>query len=230
MSVRPVQHSSLATQASVELSRLITKGEWPVGSRLPNETELSLLLGVGRSTCREAVRALIASGQLQSRHGSGTYVLSATPVSEFDRQLRRSNVDEVYEVRLMLEVEAGRLAARRRTGRDLEELETALRQRESAADHTTFIEADLRFHTAVVAAAHNTVLTTVYSSLRDALRSTAEEVVETAVFGDSRSSQRDAKAHADLLAAIEAGDVRAAGTVARRQMTCALRAHSSRTA
>lgn len=226
MSVRPLQHSSLAARASDELARLIGEGEWPVGSRIPNEGDLSRLLGVGRSTSREAVRSLIASGQLESRHGSGTYVVSSTPVSEFDRQLRRSNVDEVYEIRLVLEVEAGRLAAERRTEGDLTELRTALEQRESATTRTALIEADLRFHTAVVSAAHNGVLATVYASLRDALRSAAQQVVETPVFQDSRMSRRDAKAHADLLAAIEARDARAAASVARRHMACVIQAHS----
>ncbi|MET8546694.1 GntR family transcriptional regulator, partial [Kitasatospora sp. NPDC004799] len=123
MTVRPVRHRSLVEEAVAELRRLIGTGAWPVGSRLPGEVELSRLLGVGRTTSREAVRVLIADGQLRARQGSGTYVAAASPVSEFDRELRRSEVFDVYEVRAALEVEAGRLAAQRRTEEDV----TALR-------------------------------------------------------------------------------------------------------
>ena len=64
MAVRQIKQQSLVQKAADELARLIGDGEWPVGTKIPNEQDLSTLLGVGRSTGREAVRALIASGQL----------------------------------------------------------------------------------------------------------------------------------------------------------------------
>ncbi|RJO70905.1 FadR family transcriptional regulator [Nocardia panacis] len=225
MTVRPVQARSLVAQASAELSRLIEAGEWRVGARIPNEQELSRLLGVGRSTSREAVRALIASGQLRSRHGSGTYVVSVKPVSDFDRHLLRSDVAQVYEVRLMLEVEAARLAARRRTEADIEVLKDALRQRESADEPAKVVEADLRLHAAVVAAAHNEVLSALYASFTGALRGAAEKVVGTPEFRDTVHRRHDEQSHARLIAAIESGDARSAAAAARRTMSSAIDAH-----
>ena len=218
--VREVERDSLVTQCSAELARLIKDGEWPVGARIPNEQKLATLLGVGRSTGREAVRSLIASGQLSSRQGSGTFVVSATPVSELDRQIRRSDISEVFEVRLLLEVQASRLAAHRRTSADLEEIKRSLSARQSAASTAEIVEADLRFHTAVVAATHNSVLVTLYESFTGTLRATTAEIFSTRQQWSPATVHRDGKAHTDLYTAIKRGDPRAAALVAQRVMVC----------
>jgi GntR family transcriptional regulator len=57
-----------------ELKALILGGEFPVGSKLPNEDRLCERFGVSRVTVREAVRALIEDGLVVRKHGSGTYV------------------------------------------------------------------------------------------------------------------------------------------------------------
>lgn len=220
MAVRAVERDSLVGQCSAELSRLIKQGEWPVGSRIPNEQELARLLGVGRSTSREAVRSLIASGQLSSRQGSGTFVVSSTPVSELDRQIRQSDIGDVTEVRLLLEVEASRLAAHRRTRADLDEIKRSLSARQSASNTAELIESDLRFHAGIVAATHNSVLVTLYESFAGTLRSTSAEIFSNHDQWAAATVRRDEKAHADLYSAIERGDPRAAALVARRVMVC----------
>ena len=124
--VRPVARQSLVEQAADELARLLAAGHWPIGTRLPGELELGRLLGVGRSTVREAVRSLAAVGMVEARQGAGTFVASASPLTPLDRRLRRAGVAEVYEVRMALELEAARLAAARRTDADLAALRAAL--------------------------------------------------------------------------------------------------------
>jgi GntR family transcriptional regulator len=64
----------LADVVRRELKRLILGGEFPVGSKLPNEDRLCERFGVSRVTIREAVRGLIEDGLVVRRHGSGTYV------------------------------------------------------------------------------------------------------------------------------------------------------------
>ncbi|MEU4119087.1 FadR/GntR family transcriptional regulator [Kitasatospora sp. NPDC028055] len=210
MTIRPVRHRSLVEEATAELRRLIGTGEWPVGSRLPGEVELSRLLGVGRTTSREAVRVLIADGQLRARQGSGTYVAAAAPVSEFDRELRRSEVFDVYEVRAALEVEAGRLAARRRTESDVAALRAALAARDAAAGPAELVEADLELHRLVVRAARNPVLVRLFDSFVDALRAAAGHVVTDHQLHDGVEREATAGAHRALVEAIAAGDPDAA--------------------
>ncbi|GAA1027599.1 MULTISPECIES: FadR/GntR family transcriptional regulator [Amycolatopsis] len=216
MTVRSVQRTSLVDAATAELRRLIGEGEWPVGAKLPNEVELSKLLGVGRSTAREAVRALISAGQLYSQQGSGTYVASATPLSDLDRKLRTAAAIDVYEVRVALEVEAGSLAATRRTAADLKALREALAARDRAGSLPELLDADLAFHRAVVLAAHNPVLIDVFDSFLDAMRAVSADV--TTLDAAEVSMDELHEAHHGLLAAIEAGDAEAAALATRRNV------------
>jgi GntR family transcriptional regulator len=64
----------LADLVRVQLREAISDGEFPVGSKLPNEEDLRLRFGVSRITLREAVRGLIEDGHVVRRQGSGTYV------------------------------------------------------------------------------------------------------------------------------------------------------------
>ncbi|GIJ34078.1 GntR family transcriptional regulator [Micromonospora sediminimaris] len=179
-------------------------GEWPVGGRIPTEPQLVETLGVGRNTVREAVRALAHAGVLECRQGSGTYVLSTDELAPVvARRLTDDRMTEVIEVRRAFEVEAARLAARRRTPEDLAALDDALTAREAAwrgGRVAEFVAADAALHTAVVAAAHNTMLAELYASIGTAMRSTL-----TQAMGDALTPDRHVD-HARLVAAIRAGD------------------------
>jgi DNA-binding GntR family transcriptional regulator len=59
-----------------ELRRAIVGGEFPPGSKLPNEEALCTRFGVSRITLREAVRGLIEDGYVSRRQGAGTFVTS----------------------------------------------------------------------------------------------------------------------------------------------------------
>ena len=59
-----------------ELRRAIVGGEFPAGSKLPNEEALCNRFNVSRITLREAVRGLIEDGYVVRRQGAGTFVTS----------------------------------------------------------------------------------------------------------------------------------------------------------
>jgi DNA-binding GntR family transcriptional regulator len=71
---RRPRRPSLTEVVRSELKQLIVSGEWPVGSRLPNETDLCEQYNVSRITLREAVQGLVQDGYVVRRQGSGTYV------------------------------------------------------------------------------------------------------------------------------------------------------------
>jgi DNA-binding FadR family transcriptional regulator len=207
MPLTSLRRSPLVELAVSQLREQVLSGQWPVGGRLPAETELAQRLEVGRSTVREAVRALVHAGLLETRQGSGTYVRSVTPGADWEPRLRRAAVLEAYEVREALEVQAARLAASRRTEADIEALHARLAGRERArgAD-ARFVEADLAFHRSVVAAAHNPLLAEMFDSFAAVLR---EALIAIRADQAVQSAGSDA-AHARLAAAIEAGDAAAA--------------------
>jgi DNA-binding FadR family transcriptional regulator len=168
-SLRP---SPLVEQATEHLREQILGGRWPVGTRLPGETALAASLGVGRSTVREAVRALAEAGLVKSRQGAGVFVISTEPQEDFRARLRRAALAEVYEARAALEVQAARLAARRRTEEDVAAMVAALAARRVASGQgdAAFVDADIALHAAIVAGAGNSVLADLFAEFAAVLR------------------------------------------------------------
>ncbi|WP_242908524.1 FadR/GntR family transcriptional regulator [Actinomadura terrae] len=206
MTLRTARRSSLVDQVIEQLRSEITGGTWPLGAKIPAEPVLSETLGVGRNTVREAVRALTHAGLLESRQGDGTYVRAVSELSSaVRRRLETAELIEILEVRRGLEVEAARLAAERRTPEDIAAITAALAERNAAwaaGDHAVFVETDLAFHTAVVDATHNRVLTDLYRDFSDALRASIRAAGILLEHADVP--------HGPIAAAIESGDAAAA--------------------
>ena len=219
MPLGPVRPSPLVEQAAERLREQITSGHWPVGSRLPGETTLARELGVGRSTVREALRALAGAGLVRPRQGAGVFVTAAEEVGDWPTRLRRAAVTDVYEVRMAVEVHAARLAARRRTAEDMAAVERALAGRRAAASSSDadFVDADIAFHAAVVAAAHNPVLADLFGEFTPVLR---EGLVELLALTGLRATDPDTAdaAHAALVRAVADGDAEAAAEVLRAEL------------
>ncbi|MFJ4713324.1 FadR/GntR family transcriptional regulator [Streptomyces sp. NPDC088785] len=156
------------------IERAIESGEWAVGDRIPAEGQLVEALGVGRNTVREAVRALCHTGLLEARRGDGTYVRAASDLNAaLQRRLRRAELKHVLQVRLALEREAAPAAAVHRGEGDLARILTALLARRRAherGDAVAYVDSDLEFHRAVVAAGDNPLMAELYESLAEAVR------------------------------------------------------------
>jgi GntR family transcriptional repressor for pyruvate dehydrogenase complex len=220
MPLGPLRPSPLVEQAAQRLRDQISAGVWPVGTRLPGETTLAKELGVGRSTVREALRALAGAGLVQARQGAGVFVVATEPAEDWPARLRRASVAEVYEIREMLEVRAAELAAERRTPDDLADLDRALAARDAALDAPAveaFIDADIALHTAVIAAAHNPVLADLFAAFVPVLR---DGLLDLAALVDVRASDaaHGRAAHAALVEAIRAQDPAAASDVVRAEL------------
>lgn len=158
------------------LRRQITTGEWEVGSRIPIEAELTEILGVGRSTVREAVRSLASLGMLETLPGRGTFVRSSTPTSAvLSEYLTDFTLEELLSYRRALEVEAAQQAALHRTQEDVTALEAAiatpLRDAHcpSMKNAKAMQELASRFHQLVFDAAKNRLLASLYAGINERL-------------------------------------------------------------
>ncbi|MER7518426.1 FadR/GntR family transcriptional regulator [Streptomyces sp. NPDC126499] len=219
MPLGALRPSPLVEQAAERLREQITAGHWPVGTRLPGETTLAKELGVGRSTVREALRALAGAGLVQPRQGAGVFVTATRPVEDWPTRLRRASVTDVYEVRMLVEVQAARLAALRRTDTDIDAMREALAGRRAAADgdDAGFVDADIRLHSTVVAAAHNPVLTDLFEEFAPALRQGLIDLLDLLALRD-KDPRTGEESHAALVAAVEAGDAEEAARLASAEL------------
>ncbi|MFF5083620.1 FadR/GntR family transcriptional regulator [Actinoplanes sp. NPDC000266] len=153
----------LAQQVADQLRRRIADGEFPVGSLLPTEAELTRELGVSRNSVREGLRSLVHAGILGARAGYGTFVIATSDLAPaLARRIPRDRATDVAEVRLLLEREGARLAATRATPEQIEQLTVALAAREAATDGPSYAAADFAFHQQLLEASGNALLAELY--------------------------------------------------------------------
>lgn len=205
----PIDRSQQVIEA---LSSYIKSADLKAGDRLPAERELMSALAVGRSTIREVISHFQALGVMETRKGSGTYLLK--PIStatihmplSLDATHLRDVLLQTLEVRRGIEVEAGMVAARRRTAEDLVVIEEKLNEMERVhiAQGTSGPE-DLAFHLAIYDATHNPLFRQLLEQMRGAF-----ERFWTRPFNREDFARRSFPFHRTLFNAIAAQDTEAA--------------------
>ncbi|NHB57876.1 transcriptional regulator LldR [Acinetobacter sp. 194] len=164
------------------LRLLIEQSHLQVGARLPAERKLCEQLGVSRTSLREAIQQLSASGILHSRMGAGTYLQQlpanwsqhniVEPLSNLIDQDPEYRFD-VQEARIVLEGGTAWYAAQRATAVDLENIRKCYEQInhfQAIGDDAQAAIADAQFHLAIAEASHNLVLIQMMRSLFDLLQ------------------------------------------------------------
>jgi len=171
--VRPRKVSAIVAQ---QLISAIKDGMFPVGSKLPSESELGEQMGVSRPSIREALSALQAVGLITARAGSGNYVLKVPSLDEEQDapHLIESEAGclEVMEARSVLEPPVAAYVARQHSSDEIEVLRDILvKMREEAqkGDFSSYFEADKAFHSGLVDAAHSHLITEAIIPLVDTM-------------------------------------------------------------
>ncbi|NUR91315.1 MAG: FadR family transcriptional regulator [Nonomuraea sp.] len=168
--------TSASGETIEHIKTMIASGDFPAGTKLPTERDLSVRLGVSRNTLREAIRALTLAGILEARQGDGTYVTRLSPAMLLDTFAMlvelspEATVLDLLEVRRTLESVAAAQAAARITDRQLGELAACLeemRHDPQSGDGSVdeVVRADARFHAIVAEAAGNPVLAALIEAL-----------------------------------------------------------------
>lgn len=194
----------------------IEDGTLQPGQRLPSVVDLAAVYGVGRSTIREALSALKATGWIDVKHGGGTFVSKVLPSTQLEPKDPFADADdlkELLEVRIYLESGAAASAAVRRTEQDLAALEQIVSTMELALeqDDTALSEkADIDFHLAIASASHNQLLNALMSSLSSKLTETIGKSRQLWFFEDKSSASQLLKEHRSIYDAIAAQDAKRA--------------------
>jgi len=211
--VRPQKVSAVVAE---QIIAAIKQGDFPVGSKLPSENELAERMGVSRPTIREALAALTAVGLIESKPGSGNYVRNGTALIDTignEAVLVLENEDsciEIMEARGLFEPPVAGLAAQKRTEADIENLKAVharLQELAKEGDPDAYLDADKEFHLAVIAAAHNNLVSNVLVPLINTMdQKLYREFTSHYYFKDRMGLQEVAGLHDKILAAIIASD------------------------
>ena len=174
----------LSEQIAAQLrSMIFDQHRFHPGDRLPDERSLALDMGVSRTSLREAIKILAASGVLVIRRGVGTFV-SETPGKLQDpfgfafAEDKKKLLEDWYQARLIVESEAMELVAKSATDDELQELEDLARRQSdlilAGGSHGkgddfsySFMELDREFHAALASATHSAVMGRVLPALHE---------------------------------------------------------------
>lgn len=177
VSLVPIQNDSVAEEVLKRLTQLIVRGQVKPGEKLPSESELSIQLGVGRNSIREAVKMLTAMGVLTIRRGYGTYV--STTVSPvifnpliFNLVLESRSSEHLYGLRVMLESTVMLMAMQTITADEISAIRRLLREHEAMwrsgrGTIEDFVKMDIEFHLSIFRSLHNPLVETIGSTVLD---------------------------------------------------------------
>lgn len=213
---------SLAEEVVERLTASIREGVILPGRKLPSESALIDKFGVSRTVIREAISRLQAAGLIETYRGKGSFVLTKPSDHSFslDSSLFNdvSDVVELVDFRLGIEVESAGLAAARHTGVQLLRLENAANAlRANPNNPSRAVEADFDFHHSVALATGNGLYADLLSSLGPAMIVLPRRRLDThddQPAGDSRY-RRICDEHDAILSAIAAHDELAARAAMR---------------
>jgi GntR family transcriptional repressor for pyruvate dehydrogenase complex len=217
----PIVSRHVADDVVDRLVTAVALGLYVTGQQLPTERELAAMLGVSRTSVREALKQLTDTGYLEVRRGrNGGYFVLANWGPKSAEHVRRhlvanwSEFEQIFDARTLIEPLIARTAAARRTEADMKAIAAALQAYLDAPDHDASRRADSSLHLAIAEATHNAVLVAISVDLRTkiSLKLGAEpytdEVRRTAILQ-----------HQQLVAAVAEGRADDAAEIAARHFT-----------
>lgn len=209
-----MKRDPLFVEVANELTNLILS-DYPPGSKIPTEPQLSEMFEVSRTTIRAAVGSLVSKRILEIRRGDGTYVTQNPGLVEDALGIQFMNAQSVAkdigETSLIFQPHAAALSAMRRTDKDIEEMQLAINELEEGwvlykkciIDYHEIRLRDTLFHASVINSSHNQIMTRINSLFQEYGRKTKE----------NRSDQileSSLKMHPEILDAIKKKDAETA--------------------
>jgi GntR family transcriptional repressor for pyruvate dehydrogenase complex len=213
---KKIKPRKIYEQVAEELLLNIKNGDLKPGDKLDSVWQLAENFQVGRSAIREALSALRAMGLIEMRQGEGTFV------REFDPSMislpittavlmKKEDIENLLEVRKVLEVGASGAAASKRTEEDLINMKNILeKMMNSVGDEELGEKADFQFHLAVAKASQNPLLVGLMNNVGEMMLQSMRETRRVWLYSKETTSQRLYDEHMQIYKAIEAMDVRRA--------------------
>lgn len=176
-----IERASIKELALDQLKQFIVHTGVAPGQRLPSERELAEQLGVGRNSVREALKIMEAVGLVESRIGEGTFVVDQVGASigrhiGFSIAVWGSTTLELMDARLLIEVEAARVASARICPEVAQAMQGSVDRMGSAPDYPAYLTADMAFHQQVAQATRNEIIARIVHDLTDLLQQAIHQV------------------------------------------------------
>jgi GntR family transcriptional repressor for pyruvate dehydrogenase complex len=213
-----IRRNRVQEEVARQIEALILEKMRP-GDKLPAERELAELLGVSRSSIRDAIRRLELMGLVEPRQGAGTVVREISPDALVNPlanviQHKRQLVGELLDFRRMLEPPLAARAATHASTEDIGAMEEILRRQSAKVrGGEVAVEEDSEFHYRIAMASGNSVVLKVLDVVMDLLRETRERSLQS-----QGRPQKSLAGHRRILAAIRRRDAAAAQAAMRQHI------------
>ena len=181
MKIDSIKKIPVIEQSVNVIKDYILSGNLKTGDFLPPEMQLCKQLGFGRSTLREAIKILELQGFVQKKHGVGMMVVNESDKAALDMlqlMLKRngSSMEELMEVRYIVELETTNLAAKNANAKDIAEIEKQVKiMQDNITSVEEYVKADLNFHRAVAKASQNKIFEFILNTVRPLLEEMISE-------------------------------------------------------
>jgi GntR family transcriptional repressor for pyruvate dehydrogenase complex len=184
---RRIRPYKVTEEIVAQIKSLIKDGTLHPGEQLPSERILCGLLGVGRSSIREAINVLEALGFLEIKNRKGVFVRSVSSPLVYDPLVQilqedKGKLGDLYGLRKDIELASSYLAAKLRTKKDLARMKEFLKrmEREAPAYSRSSVRDDLGYHLAIAQASGNFlrvhILRNIFDLAGDFYRVSAERI------------------------------------------------------
>ncbi|MDQ7095311.1 FadR/GntR family transcriptional regulator [Desulfosporosinus sp. PR] len=201
-------YGNLSEGIENQIMQAINNGKLKPGDKLPPEREMCTMFSVSRTVIRDALKMLVGLGVVTIRHGMGAYINEVDEKEDVSRlasllQISRGTVEELYQVREVLESQAVIWCTQNATEQDLQQLEHIVCKGKELGDagESKLALLDAEFHLKIVEAAGNLVLMRLMLNMLDLLGENRSRTLM--VPGRQRLSVLD---HASIVDAIKQRD------------------------
>ncbi|MGF7057608.1 FadR/GntR family transcriptional regulator [Brassicibacter mesophilus] len=165
-----IKNKKIYEQVIEQIQEMIMNGTLKKEDKLPSERDLAEMLGVSRTSIREAFRSLEIIGLIESRQGEGTYIKGDLESGIFEPlsvmfMLNKGKSRDVLELRKVIEIEAARLAATRIESSQKDELIQIIEELKNADNEKDSAEIDKKFHYKIAELTGNYLILTLLNAI-----------------------------------------------------------------
>ena len=176
----PIKSKKVYQHVIEQIQEMVMDGTLKTGDQLPAERDLAETLGVSRTSIREALRALEIIGTIESRQGEGNFISTSMERNLFEPlsvmfKLHHGSSQDILELRIIIETEAAKLAAKRIEKEDMVILDKLIHDLATAKNENESVAIDKEIHYKIADITGNYLILSVLNAISALMESFIKE-------------------------------------------------------
>lgn len=209
--ITPLENLSLVDKVEIRLKEYFKENNLKIGDSLPKELEFAEALGVSRTVIREALLRLRTIGVIKSKKKKGMVLSQPDIIQNFEKAIEYNllgidTLEDIFELRLILEVGMADLLFARKTEEDILDLEKIVSKIEKGEDGIVIfkLKNEIAFHSKLYQMSNNITLQRFQDLLLPVFNYVHDNMPENAK--DFQYSKGKFVSHRDLLNILKEGN------------------------